>query len=315
MDNLYYTEETEMDDRLATELAGLKLANPTMLASGILGYTGLSLKSVIEAGAGAVVTKSLGLKPRTGYPNPTVVQVDCGILNAMGLPNPGISHLKEEIRELKNTGAPTIVSIYGYTPEEFAHVAETAEKIGADALELNVSCPHIKKAGAEIGCDPQLLTDVVEAVKKKVDKPVIVKLTPNVADIGEIAEAAEKAGADAITAINTVKAMSIEVETGRPLLANKFGGLSGPAIKPIAVRCVYDVYSSVDVPVIGCGGITGWQDAIEFMMAGASAVQIGTAIAFKGVNVFSSVTKGIDRYLKRKGFKNAKELVGLAHNF
>jgi len=304
-----------MENRLATEIAGLKLANPTMLASGILGYTGLSLKSVIEAGAGAVVTKSMGLEPRTGYPNPTVVQTDCGLLNAMGLPNPGISHFKEEIKELKNTGVPTILSIYGFSSEEFAKVAETAVKMGADALELNVSCPHVKKAGAEIGCDPLLLTEIVKEVKKKVAKPVIVKLTPNVANISEIAKAAEKAGADAITAVNTVKAMNIEIETGRPLLANKFGGLSGPAIKPIAVRCVYDVYRSVNVPVIGCGGITTWQDAIEFMLAGASAVQIGTAIAFKGVDVFSSVTKGIDAYLKRKGFKNVKEVVGLAHNY
>jgi dihydroorotate dehydrogenase (NAD+) catalytic subunit len=304
-----------MDNRLATKIAGLKLANPTILASGILGYTGLSLKSVIEAGAGAVVTKSMGLEPRTGYPNPTVVQTDCGLLNAMGLPNPGISHFKEEMKELKNNGVPIIMSIYGYSSEEFAMVAETAAEIGADAIELNVSCPHVKKAGAEIGCDPQLLTEIVKTVKKKVNIPVIAKLTPNVANIGEIAEAAEKAGADAITAINTVKAMSIEIETGRPLLANKFGGLSGPAIKPIAVRCVYDVYSSVDVPVIGCGGITSWQDAIEFMLAGASAVQIGTAIAFKDVNVFTSVTKGINTYLQRKSFKNVKELVGLAHNY
>ncbi len=304
-----------MENRLATEIAGLKLANPTMLAAGILGYTGLSMKSVIEAGAGAVVTKTMGLEPRTGYPNPTVVQVDCGLLNAMGLPNPGISHFKEEIKELKNTGVPTILSIYGFSSEEFAKVAETAVKIGADALELNVSCPHIKKAGAEIGCDPLLLTEIVKEVKKKVAKPVIVKLTPNVANIGEIAKAAEEAGADAITAINTVKAMNIEIETGRPLLANKFGGLSGPAIKPIAVRCVYDVYRSVDIPIIGCGGIASWQDAVEFMLAGASAVQIGTAIAFKGPEIFSSVTKGIDAYLKRKGFKNVKELVGLAHNY
>jgi dihydroorotate dehydrogenase (NAD+) catalytic subunit len=304
-----------MDDRLTTEIAGLKLANPTMLASGILGYTGLSLKSIIEAGAGAVVTKSMGLEPRTGYPNPTVVQTDCGLLNAMGLPNPGISHFKEEMKELKNTGVPTILSIYGYSSEEFAKVAETAVKVGADALELNVSCPHVKKAGAEIGCDPLLLTEIVKEVKKRVNIPVIVKLTPNVANIGEIAKAAEEAGADAITAINTVKAMNIEIETGRPLLANKFGGLSGPAIKPIAVRCVYDVYRSVDVPVIGCGGIASWQDAVEFMLAGASAVQIGTAIAFKGVSVFSSVAKGIDAYLQRKGFKNVKELVGLAHNY
>jgi dihydroorotate dehydrogenase (NAD+) catalytic subunit len=302
-----------MDDRLATEIAGLKLANPTMLASGILGYTGLSLKSVIEAGA--VVTKSMGLEPRTGYPNPTVVQVDCGLLNAMGLPNPGISHFKEEMKELKNTGVPTILSVYGFSSEEFVKVAETAVKMGADAIELNVSCPHVKKAGAEIGCDPLLLTEIVKEVKKKVDKPVIVKLTPNVANIGEIAKATERAGADAITAINTVKAMAIEIETGRPILANKFGGLSGPAIKPIAVRCVYDVFRSVDVPVIGCGGITSWKDAIEFILAGASAVQIGTAVAFKDVGVFSSVAKGIDTYLQRKGFKNVKELVGLAHKF
>ncbi|HDQ07017.1 MAG TPA: dihydroorotate dehydrogenase, partial [Candidatus Bathyarchaeota archaeon] len=283
--------------------------------SGILGYTELSLKSVIEAGAGAVVTKTMGKEPRSGYPNPTVVQTDCGLLNAMGLPNPGISHLKEEMKQLKTAGAPTIVSIYGYSPEEFAEVAETAAEMGAGAIELNVSCPHVKKAGAEIGCDPHLLAEIVKEVKKKVNVPVIVKLTPNVANIGEIAEAAEKAGADAITAINTVKAMKIEIETGRPLLANKFGGLSGPAIKPIAVRCVYDIYKSVNVPVIGCGGITTWEDAVEFMLAGASAVQIGTAVAFKGVNVFSSVAKGIDKYLQRKGFKNVKELVGLAHNY
>ncbi|MGD2066392.1 MAG: dihydroorotate dehydrogenase [Candidatus Bathyarchaeota archaeon] len=302
-----------MTERLATTVAGLELANPTILASGILGYTGLSLKTVIDAGAGAVVTKSMGLEPRTGYPNPTVVQTDCGLLNAMGLPNPGISHFKEEMKQLKNTGVPTILSIYGYSAKEFAEVAETAENMGADAIELNVSCPHVKRAGAEIGCDPKLLTEIVKQVKKTVNFPVIVKLTPNVANIGEIAKAAEEAGADAITAINTVKAMCIETETARPLLANKFGGLSGPAIKPIAVRCIYDVYRSVDVPVIGCGGVTSWQDAVELMLAGASAVQIGTAIAFKGPEVFSSVTKGIDAYLQRKGYKNAKDIVGLAH--
>ena len=304
-----------MENRIATEIAGLKLANPTMLAAGILGYTGLSMKSVIEAGAGAVVTKTMGLEPRTGYPNPTVVQTNCGLVNAMGLPNPGIRHFKEELNKLKNTGAPTILSIYGFSPEEFANVAEIAVNIGADALELNVSCPHVKKAGAEIGCDPLLLAEIVKEVKNRVDVPVIVKLTPNVANIGEIAKSAEEAGADAITAVNTVKAMAIEIETCRPILANKFGGLSGPAIKPIAVRCVYDVYRSVNVPVIGCGGITSWQDAVEFMLAGASAVQIGTAVAFKGVGVFSSVAKGIDNYLKRNGFKNVKELVGLAHKF
>jgi len=304
-----------MSRRLATEIAGLKLANPTMLAAGILGLTGSSLRSVVEAGAGAVVTKSLGLKQREGYPNPTVVQVDCGLLNAMGLPNPGVRHFGEEIKEVKETGVPVIVSIYAFSSEEFAKAAEVAVGVGADALELNVSCPHVEKTGAEIGSDPELVTKVVRKVKNKVDKPVFVKLTPNVANIVEVAKSAVEAGVDAITAINTVRAMTIEIETTRPLLANKIGGLSGPAIKPIAVRCVYEIYREVDVPVIGCGGITDWRDAVEFMLAGASAVQIGTAIAFKGLGVFKSVTRGIDAYVGKKGFGSVKDIVGLAQNF
>ncbi|MFQ5999355.1 MAG: dihydroorotate dehydrogenase [Candidatus Bathyarchaeia archaeon] len=304
-----------MSRRLITEIAGLKLANPTMLAAGILGLTGSSLRSVVEAGAGAVVTKSVGLKPREGYPNPTVVQVDCGLLNAVGLPNPGVHNFSEEIREAKETGVPVIVSIFGFSSEEFAEVAKAAVNAGADALELNVSCPHVEKTGAEIGQDSRLVAEVVEKVKNTVGKPVFVKLTPNVANIAEMAKAAVKVGADAITAINTVRAMTIEIETTRPLLANKVGGLSGPAIKPIAVRCVYEVYREVDVPIIGCSGITTWQDAVEFMLAGASAVQIGTAIAFRGLGVFKSVTRGIDAYVKKKGFGSVKEIVGLAQNF
>ncbi len=302
-----------MVNRITTEIAGLQLDNPTMLAAGILGYTGLSMKNVIEAGAGAVVTKTIGQKPRIGYLNPTIVQTDCGLLNAMGLPNPGINHFKEEMKQLKTIQAPIILSIYGSSPEEFVKVAGTAEQIGADAIELNVSCPHVEKAGAEIGSDPLLLTEIVKAVAYSVNVPVIVKLTPNVANIDEIAKATEDAGADAITAINTVKSMAIDIETSRPILSNKYGGLSGPAIKPIAVRCVYDIFRSVDIPVIGCGGISCWQDAAEFMLAGASAVQIGTAIAFKGVEIFGSITHGIDRYLKRKSFKNVRDIVGLAH--
>jgi dihydroorotate dehydrogenase (NAD+) catalytic subunit len=315
VDNLYYNRGIQMEPRIAIEIAGLKLPNPTILASGILGYTGLSLKSVIEAGAGAVVTKSMGLQPRTGYSNPTIVQTDCGLINAMGLPNAGISHFKEELEQLKSIKVPAIVSIYGYSPDEFGRVAKTALKMGADALELNVSCPHIKKAGAEIGCDPVLLSKIVKEVKKKFDKPIIAKLTPNVTNITEIAKAVEEAGADAITAVNTFKAMAIETETGRPILANKFGGLSGPAIKPLAVRCVYDIYNSVNIPIIGCGGISKWQDAVEFMLAGASAIQIGTSVAYQGVEIFDTVTKGIKSYLKRKNYKNVNELVGLAHKF
>jgi dihydroorotate dehydrogenase (NAD+) catalytic subunit len=302
-----------MSKRLATEIAGLKLSNPTMLAAGILGLTGASLRSVIEAGAGAVVTKSLGLKPRDGYPNPTVVQVDCGLLNAMGLPNPGIRHFCEEMREVKKMEVPVIVSIYGFSSEEFAKAAGVATDAGADALELNVSCPHVEETGAEIGSDPELVMEVVREVKNKVDTPVFVKLTPNVSNLVEVAKAAVENGADAITAINTVRAMAIDIETTRNLLANKIGGLSGPAIKPIAVRCVYEIYREVDVPVIGCGGITNWRDAVEFILAGASAVQIGTAIAFKGLKVFKSVARGIDAYIKKKDFGSVKDIVGLSH--
>ena len=305
-----------MVNRLAVDIAGLKLRNPTMLAAGILGISGTFLLEVIKNGAGAVVTKSLGLKPREGYANPAVVQVGCGMLNAMGLPNPGIENFEEEIREIKKeeNAVPVIVSVYGFSAEEFEKTARIAERIGADAVELNLSCPHVKRTGSEIGQNPRLVEEVVEKVKATISKPVILKLTPNVADIAEIAQAGTKAGADAITAINTIRAMKINIETTQPILANKIGGLSGPAIKPVAVRCVYELYEKSRVPIIGCGGISTWQDAVEFMLAGASAVQIGTAIAWKNLGVFSSVTRGIDRYLRAKNYRSVNEIVGLAHS-
>jgi dihydroorotate dehydrogenase (NAD+) catalytic subunit len=302
-----------MSSRLAVEIAGLKLSNPVMLASGILGLSGMTLRRVVDAGAGAVVTKSVGLEPREGYPNPTLVQVECGLLNAMGLPNPGVHYFGEEIVEAKELDVPMIVSIYGFSSGEFADVAKVAVGAGASALELNLSCPHVEKTGAEVGQSQELVAEVVKKVKSSVDKPVFVKLTPNVADIVDVAEAAVEAGADAITAINTVRAMAIDVETKTPILAHKIGGLSGSAIKPIAVRCVYEICRSVDVPVIGCGGVSTWRDAVEFMLAGASAVQIGTAIAFNGLGVFNSVTEGIDAYLKEKGFRSVREIVGLSN--
>jgi len=300
-------------DRLKTAIAGLNIRNPTILASGILGVSADTLREVAHAGAGAVTTKSVGPKPRRGYPNPTVIQVECGLLNALGLPNPGIRNFAEEIRELNDLKVPLIVSVYGFSPEEYAEVAAIAAESGADALELNLSCPHVKGAGAEIGQDPQTIIEVVTEVKNVVDKPVFAKLTPNVADIKELAEAAASAGADAITAINTVKAMAIDIETSRPILANKFGGLSGGAIKPVAVRCVYEIYEAVDVPVIGCGGVRTWRDAVEFILAGASAIQIGSAIAYEDLAVFRSVTEGIDAYLEERGCRSVKEIVGLAH--
>jgi dihydroorotate dehydrogenase (NAD+) catalytic subunit len=300
-------------DRLKVNLAGLRLDNPAMLASGILGYSAETLSSIVEGGAGAVVTKSVGLKPREGYANPTVVQASFGLINAVGLPNPGIDWFASEIREMMKLRVPLIVSVFGFSAEEYATVAEKAVGAGADAVELNVSCPHVKETGSEIGQNPEVLAEVIRRVKAAADKPVFVKLSPNVTDLATIAEAAVKAGADGITAINTIRAMAIDVETVMPILSNKKGGLSGPAVKPIALRCVYDIYERIKVPIVGCGGIVDWRDAVEFFLAGASAVQIGTAIALKGPNVFRSVARGIDDYVKKKGFRSVNEIVGLSH--
>ena len=302
-----------MQVQMDVEIAGLKIRNPTILASGILGMTAECLMKVARAGAGALTTKSIGLEPREGYKNPTVIQVECGILNAVGLPNPGIRRFTEEIKKLRDLKVPLIVSIYGFSSEEYAKVAEIAAETGADAIELNLSCPHIKGSGAEIGKDPEMVSLIVEMVKEAVDCPVFAKITPNVADIKEIAKAAASAGADAITAINTIRAMAIDVETCRPILANKMGGLSGGAIKPIAVRCVYEIYEAVDIPVIGCGGVRTWRDAVEFMLAGASAIQIGSAIAYEGLSIFKRIADGIEDYLSRKKFRSVREIVGLAH--
>ncbi len=193
-------------------------------------------------------------------------------------------------------------------------VAKKAVDAGADAVELNVSCPHVKFTGAEIGQNPRLLAEVVEKVKAAVNKPIIVKLSPNVTDIAVTARAAVEAGADALTAVNTLKAMAIDSETMLPILSNIKGGLSGPAIKPVALRCVYDIREELpDVPIIGCGGITDWRDAVEFFLAGASAVQVGTAIALENTEVFQAITKGIEAYLRKKHYGSVKEIVNLAH--
>lgn len=298
---------------LSTSFAGLKLANPTILASGILGYSAESLNRVAKGGTGAVVTKSVGNEPRVGYPNPTVVQAASGLINAMGLPNPGIDVFTEELKYAKTIlRVPLIVSVFGYSADEYATVAKKAVDAGADAVELNVSCPHVKQTGAEIGQSPQLLSEVVEKVKAAINKSVIVKLSPNVADITILAQAAVEAGADALTAVNTLKAMAIDTETMQPILSNTKGGLSGPAIKPVALRCVYDIAEQFDVPIIGCGGVADWRDAVEFLLAGACAVQIGTAVA-ADTEVFQSIAKGVEVYLRRKHYGSVKELVGLAH--
>ncbi len=300
---------------LSISFAGLTLANPTILASGILGYSAESLVRIAKGGAGAVVTKSVGLESRVGYSNPTVVQAEAGLINAMGLPNPGINVYVQEINFSKIIlRVPLIVSVFGYSAEEYAVVAKRAVDAGADAVELNVSCPHVKQTGAEIGQSPKLLTDVVQMVKASVSKPLIVKLSPNVTDITVLAHAAIEAGADALTVANTLKAMTIDSETMLPILSNVKGGLSGPAIKPVALRCVYDIHETYgDVPIIGCGGISDWRDAIEFFLAGASAVQIGTAVAVD-IQVFQTINRGVETYMRRKHFRSVKDIVGLAHH-
>lgn len=299
---------------LVTSIVGLNLENPTILASGILGYTADSFQRVAEGGAGAVITKSIGLTYRRGYDNPTVVQLNTGLINAMGLPNPGIDSYAHEIKEAKTVlTIPLIVSIYGYSAEDYIKTAVKAVRAGADAIELNVSCPHVKETGLEISQNPDLLTQVVTGVKEAVDKPIIVKLNPIVTDIVSIAKAAVDAGADALTAINTLPAMAIDIETTKPILSNKIGGLSGPAIKPVALRCIYELYENLKIPIIGCGGITEWKDAIEFFLAGASAIQVGTAIASNDLTIFKSINQGISQYLKEKRIRSLKEIVGLSH--
>jgi dihydroorotate dehydrogenase (NAD+) catalytic subunit len=296
---------------LSVQLAGLRMRNPTMLASGILGMSKFTLEQVASAGAGAVVTKSIGPKPERGYPNPTIVEVDCGYLNAMGLPNPGVDAYAPEVSELrKATDVPIVGSVYGSNPEDFANVASKLEEAGAMAIEANVSCPHAKVGS--IGQDPDCVKEVTKAVKDVTNVPLLVKLNPNVTSIINIAKAAEDGGCDAITAINTVRSMAIDVDACLPILGNRYGGLSGLAIKPIALRCVYELYENVRVPIIGVGGISGWRDAAEFFLAGASCVQVGTGLV-SGLSIFKEIVDGLNHYMKRKSFRSLNDVIGRAH--
>ena len=298
---------------LRVSVAGIILKNPTILASGIIGETGSSLLSAIEAGAGAVVTKSIGMEVRNGYPNPTVVELPCGYLNAMGLPNPGIDAFGEEMSTAVRGGAPVIGSVFAQSAEGFAVLCSRMEKYGASAVELNLSCPHASGYGMEVGVDPEKVGEIVRAVKKSVNIPVFAKLTPNTHKIVEVGRAVQEAGGDGIVAINTLKAMAISIEAEKPTLSNKFGGLSGPAVKPVGLRCVYELYEGLDVPIIGTGGIETWRDAMEYIMAGAVAVQIGSAIGRKGLRVFGEIGAGLTRYLESRGLDSLDELVGVAH--
>lgn len=298
---------------LAVDIAGFKIRNPTMNAAGVLGISPSLLKRVYDSGAGAVITKSLGPVPRRGHPNPTVVSVAGGILNAMGLPNPSAEYFVDELKILKELGIPVVASFFGGSVQEFAEMAYVLSRAGVDALELNASCPNVAEEMGMLAADAENIEKVTAAVKNETKLPVFVKLSPNVTNIKSIAKAAEWGGADAITAVNTLKGMVIDINFRRPVLANITGGLSGPAVKPVAIRCVYEVAQAVEIPIIGSGGVTSGDDAIEYFLAGASAVEIGTAVMTHGMNVYKDVNRGIKKYLEENGFSSVKEVVGLAH--
>jgi len=298
---------------LETQVGGLKLRNPTMLASGFLGETGGSLLRVYKAGAGAVVTKSIGSEARQGYKNPTIVQLDGALLNAVGLPNPGIKDYEAEVKKALQGDAVVVGSVYGKDPDDYASVSRNMAGYGVHAIELNLSCPHAKGLGTEIAQSEDDVREITRSVRGAVGVPVFPKLSPNVANIAPFAQAAEDGGASGVVAINTVKAMAIAAELKMPILANKVGGLSGPAIKPIGVRCVWDIYEAVDIPVVGVGGIQNGKDALEYIMAGARAVQIGTALLTFGVEVFRNTTREISEFMDENGFSTIEEMVGAAH--
>lgn len=299
---------------LRTNVCGVEFRNPLMLAAGVMGSNASSMNWILKSGAAAVVSKSFSLEPNPGYANPTTVGVECGIINAIGLSNPGAENFKEELKRIDRKGNVSIASIYGATPEEFSKLVLKIEDY-VDMIELNISCPHAMEGyGASIGQDANLTHKIVSAAKDSANKPVIAKLTPNVTDIVEIAVAAQDAGADGLTLINSLgPGMKINIDVARPVLSNKFGGMSGKAIKPIALRNVYTVYDNVDIPIIGVGGISNFEDVVEFLFAGARAVQIGTSIMDEGVEVFGKINKDLEEFMNKKGYESIDEMIGLAH--
>ncbi len=296
---------------MAVEIGGLALKNPVMTASGTFGYA-REFESLIDLNRlGAIIVKGLALKPVKGNPPPRIVETACGMLNAIGLENVGIDAFEtDKMPFLRTLQPPIIANIYGTMIEEYAALAERIDAIeGVAAVEVNISCPNVKAGGVVFGVDPFAAERVVTAVRERTRKTVIVKLSPNVTDVTVIARSVEAAGADALSLINTITGMAIDIETRRPRLANITGGLSGPAIKPVALRMVWQVARTARVPIIGLGGIMRAEDAIEFFIAGATAVQIGTA-NFVNPRATLDVITGIECYLERNGIKDIADLVG-----
>jgi len=300
-----------LDYNVPISFAGLDLKNPVMIASGILGLSQNIFDRLIKIGAGAIVSKSISNRPRIGYRNPTVVPLENqNWLNAVGLANPGADVFSEEI---SNNKVPLMVSIVGSSTEEFRTIVQKFENSNIVGFELNLSCPHVEKMGMEIGDDPNLVGKIVKSIKDLSSKPLIVKVGLGKSDILQIAKVAEEAGADGITAINTLRAMKIDITNKCPVLENKIGGLSGAAIRPIGVRCVYELYKVLKVPIIGCGGILTISDMLEYIMAGASAVQVGSYIAQNGMDSIGKLVNNLQHYLKTEGYSNLEEIVGIAH--
>jgi dihydroorotate dehydrogenase (NAD+) catalytic subunit len=277
------------------------------LASGILGVAASTMIRVIRAGADAVVTKSLGSSPRKGHAGPVLTTSHGGLINAVGLTNPGIDAFEDEMKLLNKANIPVIMSIFGDTPQELAHIAEKAVRMKPSAIELNLSCPHAEIS--QISHSPSLTYEYVKAAKEIADVPVFAKLTPNSSDYVSVGKAAQEAGADAIVAINTVRGMRIDIHQQRPILGNTVGGLSGPPIFPVAVRCVFDLYKALRIPIIGVGGVSSWEDAVELHLAGASAIQIGTA-AMNDMSVFSKVKNGVIKYIEGRGLESVDDIIG-----
>ena len=300
---------------LATELCGVRLRNPTILASGILGTTRALLRRVARAGAGAVTIKSISLEPRSGHSNPTILTFEAGMINAVGYSNPGAEAAAEEFENLAEVGVPVIASVIGTEPEDFVKVLDVIGGPEWAAVEIPLSCPHTPGFGTMAGQGtPEATARITAAVRKATDLPLFVKISPNTPELGEVARAAEEAGADAITAVNSLgPGMLINAEARRPVLDFKVGGVSGPALRPIALRCVYDVYEAVKIPIIGVGGISTGRHAIEMIMAGATAVGIGTGVWYEGMEVFDKVCREMQKWMAANNCSSPRELIGAAH--
>jgi len=300
--------------KLSVDIDEITLRNPTMLASGILGISQSIFERLYDENIGGIVTKSISVEPMKGYPNPTIIPLSGGsYLNAVGLSNPGVNAFSEELSQNKNI--PIFISLVGSSEKDFAKMIKVFDSLNIIGYEINLSCPHVSKMGMEVGDDPEAVSKIVTTARKNTKKPISVKVGVGSVDVIELARTAIDAGANIITAINTLRAMSIDVETMMPILSNRIGGLSGTAIKPIGIRCVYEISKNLKVPVIGCGGISTWQDVVEYMLAGASAVQIGSVLGSAGPGIFNSITKDLKKYIERKGIMKISEIVGIAHKY